>query len=285
MSDSPNGSATGSGQSTASPAVGAVPHFVEGTVEADGFRIRYMEAGRGEPLVVLHGAGGLRVSRSHQLLAQDFRVILVEAPGFGRSAPNTRSTSAADLADTLARAATALGLDRFNLMGTSFGGLVALWLAVRAPERIAALVLVAPAAIRLEGQSAVGVSPEERRGLLYAHPERQPPMAPLDPRVAEQQDALVARLHGPPRDPELEEQMRSLRVPVLALFGTRDRVVPPETGRLYRSLLPSCHVVLVYDAAHALDADRPEAFAAITRDFLERHEEFIVKRESELLFP
>ena len=55
--------------------------FREGFVEADGFRIRYMEAGTGAPLVHLHGAGGLRLTPGHDLLSRQFRVIAFEMPG------------------------------------------------------------------------------------------------------------------------------------------------------------------------------------------------------------
>ena len=65
--------------------------FREGAVEADGFRIRCMEAGQGTPLVHLHGAGGLRLTRGHDLLARHHRVIAFEMPGFGTSPKNTRT--------------------------------------------------------------------------------------------------------------------------------------------------------------------------------------------------
>src|SRR5712691_4511819 len=121
--------------------------FREGFVEADGFRVRYAEAGHGPPLVHLHGAGGLRLSPAHDLLARQFRVIAFEMPGFGHSPENTRTETMADYAMTMAHAADALGLDRINLWGTSFGGKAAVWLAVQVPDRLSALVLQAPAAI------------------------------------------------------------------------------------------------------------------------------------------
>src|SRR5436190_12112514 len=102
--------------------------FREGFIEADGFRIRYMEAGKGPTLVHLHGAGGLRLSPAHDLLAKQFRVIAFEMPGFGTSAENTKTQSMPELAAAMAAAADKLGLDRYNLMGTSFGGKAALWL-------------------------------------------------------------------------------------------------------------------------------------------------------------
>jgi 2-hydroxy-6-oxonona-2,4-dienedioate hydrolase len=121
--------------------------FHEGFVDAGGFRIRYMEAGEGPPLVCLHGAGGLHLSHGHDLLALKHRVIAFEMPGFGESAENTRTATIQDLAGTMAAAARALGIETFDLMGTSFGGKVSLWLAARHPERVRALVLEAPAAI------------------------------------------------------------------------------------------------------------------------------------------
>jgi pimeloyl-ACP methyl ester carboxylesterase len=266
----------------------AVPDvlFTEGYIDADGFRIRYQEAGQGEPLVSLHGAGGLRLSRSHALLAAHYRVIVFEVPGFGHSPANERSQSMAELAHTMAQAVTNLGCERFNLMGNSFGGKLALWLAVQHPERIQALILVAPAAIRpAEEPSPQDFSPEERLARLYAHPERQVPSPPPDPTVIAKQQALVRRLMGSARDEALESRMPGLHVPVLVLFGTMDRMIPSEMGRLYCDKLPNCHLVLVYDAGHAVDADRPEAFASVVSDFLQHHEAFLVNRQSGLINP
>jgi len=259
--------------------------FEEGFVEADGFRIRYRAAGQGAPLVCLHGAGGMRISRSHQLLAAQYRVIAFEAPGFGESPVNERSASVQELAGTMAQAVANLGIERFHLMGTSFGGRVALWQAIQQQDAIQTLILVSPAAIRPDGPTRVPTTPEERLGMLYAHPERQPPMPPLDPAIAAKQDALVQQLRGPARDEELESRFSDLNVPVLVLFGTLDRTIPPEMGRIYREKLASCHYVLVYDAGHALDADRPEAFASVVGDFLENGPAFVVNRQSALLYP
>jgi pimeloyl-ACP methyl ester carboxylesterase len=232
----------------------------------------------------LHGAGGLRLSRAHGLLARTRRVIAFEAPGFGESAANERSGSLRDLAATMLAATEALGLDRFGLWGTSFGGKLALWLAVDAPERVDALVLAAPAAIREPGVRPPD-DPAEMAAILYHHPERTTPSAPPSPEVAAKQRALVERLIGPPRDAALESAMRELQVPTLVMFGTEDRLTPPRLGRHYPEILPHGHLVLIYDAAHALDSDRPEAFAALVEDFLQHRDQFVVRRESGLLYP
>jgi pimeloyl-ACP methyl ester carboxylesterase len=259
--------------------------FREGFVEADGFHIRYMEAGRGTPLVHLHGAGGMRLTPGHDLLCRHCRVVAFEMPGFGSSPENTRTRTMAELADAMAAAVSNLGIDKFNLMGTSFGAKVALWLAVKQPERVEALVLEAPAAIRPIGSEPPSGSPEEMARRLYAHPERIAALPVLDPAIQAKTRALVARLRGPDRDADLETQMRRLPTSTLVLFGTLDRVIPPEMGRFYKELLPNCHLVVVYDAGHAISTERPEAFTEVTVDFLERHEAFVVSRAETVIHP
>lgn len=259
--------------------------FREGSVAADGFRIRYLEAGEGSPLVHLHGAGGLRLTPAHDLLARRFRVVAFEMPGFGASPENATTRDLPELAATMGKAIGELGLDTFSLMGTSFGGKAALWLAAQQPTRVAALVLEAPAAIRPEGGAPPSGSPEEIARRLYAHPERMPPPPVPDPAVQEKQRRLVMRLFGPARDADLEARLKDLATPTLVLFGTADRVIPPEFGRLYRELMANAHLVFVYDAGHAIAAERPEAFAEVVIDFVERREAFVISRIPTVVYP
>ena len=258
--------------------------FREGSVDADGFRIRYQEAGEGPPLVHLHGAGGLRLTPAHDLLSRAFRVIVFEMPGFG-SAENQRTQTIKDLATTMNAAAEALGLSGFNLMGTSFGGVVASWMAVQRRDLVATLVLDAPSAIRPEGSEPVSGSPEEIARRLYAHPERVASSPAVEPVLAARRLAIVRRLRGPGRDTVLEEGLRGLAMPTLVLFGTRDGVIPPTMGRVYKELIPDAHLVFIYDAGHALMVERPEAFTEVVTDFLERTEAFIISRMITVIYP
>jgi pimeloyl-ACP methyl ester carboxylesterase len=263
----------------------ALSAFREGHVDADGFGIRYMEGGEGVPLVHLHGAGGLRLTPAHELLARRFRVVAFEMPGFGTSPLNTRTESMPELASTMARAIDKIGLDNFNLMGTSFGGKTALWLALQATQRVLALVLEAPAAIRQEGAEPPAGTPEEIARRLYAHPERLASIPPIDPALRAKTQPLVQRLLGPHRDADLENRLQDLPTPTLVLFGTLDRVIAPAMGRIYKDLMPNCHLVFVYDAAHAISTDRPEAFTEVVSDFLERHEAFVISRAETVIHP
>src|SRR5262245_57565974 len=94
--------------------------FARHTVEAAGFTISYDEGGDGVALLYLPGAGGPRMTRALDLLAHDFRVIVLELPGWGAK-PNDAPDFDA-LAAQVVEIAAALRFDRFHLMGTSLGG-------------------------------------------------------------------------------------------------------------------------------------------------------------------
>ncbi len=255
--------------------------FSEAFVEADGFSIRYLSAGEGEPLVCVHGAGGLRISRALELLSARHKVYALELPGFGQSAVNDRTADTEEMARTVAAFAAAVGLAKFNLWGNSFGAKIALQLTVQNPESVRTLILVSPAAIRTTPRPVQGEPTPE---LLYAQPEKHT-IAPVSAEVSAKQRALVQRLSGPPRDEKFEASIKGLEVPTLVLFGTRDRLTPPENGRIYRQLMPKSSLMMIYDAAHAVDADRPEAVCEVVGDYIERHDSFLVTRQNGMIHP
>src|ERR1700760_4520701 len=123
--------------------------FVERKVDADGFAIRYVEAGRKSdgtvPVICIHGAGGLRLSPMHEALAKSYHVIAFETPGFGASSTNERSRDMADLATSLCAAIAALGISDYNLMGTSFGAKLATHMALHDRDKGQSLILLPPA--------------------------------------------------------------------------------------------------------------------------------------------
>jgi pimeloyl-ACP methyl ester carboxylesterase len=236
--------------------------FREGRVEADGFEMRVVEKGSGQALVFFHTARGIRLTPAHAQLAETRRVIAIEAPGFGRSPVNQRTRDLPELAHTMMAAAAALGLERFDLMGHSFGAKLALWTAIQNPGAIRALALVAPSAIRPEDWTL----PTVQEG--------------VDPEIGRKQAALVDRLFGPPVDDALEQRMGEIACPVLALFGTRDELIPTTFARRYKRLMPKANVMFVYDAGHGITEDRPEAAASLIEDFLAEPEGFLVNRTS-----
>jgi pimeloyl-ACP methyl ester carboxylesterase len=265
--------------------------FTEGHLEADGFRVRYLEAGQGNPVVMLHGLGGLTLGKVHDELAKKYRVVAFEMPGFGQSPPNSRAQSVKGLAQTMAQAAAKLGVEKYALVGTSFGGRVALWQALQSPQLVDLLVLVAPTAVLPQGYTMPSVAPDQIVGaryaspLLFAHPENAPARPPLDPVNVAKEMALVQRIMGASRDTELEGRLGEVQPLTLVVFGTADKVVPPAMGRIYRERMPNCHYVLVYDAGHEVAEERPEALTNTITDFLDLRETFIVSRRDGRINP
>ena len=261
--------------------------FTEATVEIQGFTVRAFQAGEGgDPLAVLHGAGGARLSAALDLLAQQRRVILLEMPGFGDQ-PNDVHTTPAELAEAAAQAFAALGVERYHLLGTSFGGAIALHLTLAHPDRVISLVLEAPAAFREGATSPADIPPEDMLRRFRTHPERVPAFTPPDPATMARTWPLVERLLAtrPEFDQELADQLPDVAVRTLVLFGDRDGVVPAENGRTYRRLMPNCSYVLVHDAAHDIQGDRAGAFADVVGDFLTRGWQFLLPEQSTLINP
>jgi pimeloyl-ACP methyl ester carboxylesterase len=220
--------------------------FTEHFVPVGGERIRYLEAGQGNPVVVLHGGGGLTSSPLNTLLARQFRVIAVETPDGGRSLGNAPPQSLHDLARTLATVVAALGLEHYGLVSTAASAPLALWHAIDLPQHVDALVLISPIALLPDGWTAPS---------SYA------------------------------RDLALERRLGDIHTATLVLLGTRDEVLPADTGRLYVERLPNCYYALVYDAGHEVEAERPDALFAAVRDFLEQRDTFVVSRKTTIINP
>lgn len=83
----------------------------------------------------------------------------------------------------------------------------------------------------------------------------------------------------------VERRLAQLEIPTLVLFGTCDAAIPPDHGARYRATMPDCYYVLVYKAGATIARDRPDAFAGVVGDFLERREAFVVSNQPEKLWP
>ncbi len=225
---------------------GPAAAFTQRSIQADGVHLDYWEAGQGQPVVVLHGREVPAPSPLAKLLSAQFRVLAFVIPDLGQSAADEVPYSPHELGRALVRAAGMVGLERFALVSTGASVLLAIWQAVEASEQIDALILISPLSIFSE------------------------PRAPLS---------------GSEYDPELLDRLTEIKAPTLLLLGTDDEVVPRETGRMYAERIPNCYYVLVYDAGHAIEAQRPDTLFATVRDFLERRETFVVNRASTVLNP
>ena len=127
----------------------------EGYLEIENTRVRYVEAGSGPIVVLIHGNAGSVDDfdfKSLGMLCRDHRVIAVDRPGHGKSdRPNGTAATLKYQTQLLHEALTRLGVTRPVLVGHSWGGALALSYAVQYPQELSAIVLLAPAAYADEG--------------------------------------------------------------------------------------------------------------------------------------
>jgi len=257
--------------------------FVEHTVDAAGFTVRYLEAGSGPAVLYLPGAGGPVMTFALDLLATRYRVIVVELPGWGQQPNDVADLDG--LAEQVGEIATALDLDRFHLVGTSFGGACALHFVTLHPERVESLVLESPAKFRESSPHPSTLSPEEFAAAFRSHPERVPHMAPPDPAFMQRVFPMVDRLMGDGSADGLADRLAGVATRTLILFGRDDGLINPINGPTYRRLLRNSSLQYVYDAAHDIQCDRPEAFADVVGDFLDRGMKFLINDHDALINP
>jgi pimeloyl-ACP methyl ester carboxylesterase len=257
--------------------------FVEKTVEAEGFTVRYYEAGDGPAVLYLPGAGGPVMTFALDALAERFRVIVLELPGWGAQRNDVADFDG--LAAQVAEVATALGLERFHLMGTSLGGACALHFVTKFADRVESLVLEAPAKFRESSPDPSTLAPESFVKAFRSHPERFPHMSPPDPEFMARVWPTVDRLMGDGSDDGLAERLTHVPTRTLILFGRNDGLINPINARTVRRAMRNSSLQYVYDAAHDIQSDRPEAFADVVGDFLDRGMKFLINDQDGLVNP
>ena len=120
--------------------------FIVQYVYVAGRRVRYLVAGEGEPLILVHGlsASTLWWIRNVPELVRHYRVYLVDLPGFGAMHFPRGRFVLANAASWLLSWMKAIDLERAHFIGHSMGGYICLWIAAHHPEKVCRLVLVAP---------------------------------------------------------------------------------------------------------------------------------------------
>jgi pimeloyl-ACP methyl ester carboxylesterase len=231
--------------------------------------------GSGRPLVYLHPAGGVRWSAALEAIARTHAVHLPTFPGFD----GTPVEPGLDSRRALGRAVGDY-IERTigkpcDVLGCSFGGAVALWLAAERPHCVDHLVLECPAGLQV-------IDPELRRNphafrrALFAHPEKA--SFERKPEEVEAQNRRMLVHYGAEdgRDPNLLDNLPRIEATTLILHGTEDRIIGADSMRLLKSRLRRAFLVYVWDAAHNIEVDQPERMTALVKSFLERSEAFVV---------
>jgi len=208
-------------------------------------------------------------------LVQRYRILRYDHRGHGRSPVPAGPYTVEELAEDVLQLIDELGLERVSFCGLSLGGAVGMALALRVPERLERLVLCCT--------SAQFAPPE--KWLERARTARSDGLEPLvnatlgrwfTPTFRTARPEAVARLRdqflATPRegyaaccdalaDWDARERLRSIAVPTLAIAAAKDPSTPPEQLELIAAAIPGAELVVVPDAAHLVNVERPEAFA------------------------
>jgi len=258
-----------------------------GQVEVGGLRIAYRREGAGPPVVFLHGFfGDHRVWRRQFELADEYTVVAWDAPGCGASSIPPERFRIADYAEVLAGFVGELGLGRPHMVGNSFGGTLALQLAVRHPAIPKSLVL----ADTYAGWSG-SFSPEiVAQRLSQSLPDLDLPpdqvvakwmpgfVTPAAPKpVVEELAAIVAEFNPDGMrvmiqalaQADLRDELRNVAVPSLLLWGDQDVRSALGVAADLHARIPGSRLVVIEQAGHLSHVEAPERFNSELRSFLD----------------
>ena len=275
----------------------------EHTVTVGNRRIYVAEAGSGPAVVLLHGGGPgasgvTNYSRNIDALAQHYRVLVPDMPGYGRSSKGIdKSDPFGSLADAMRGMLDELSISTAHLIGNSYGGAAALRLALDTPGRVGKLVLMGPGGIgTTRGLPTAGLNsllayyggtgpsreklaefirnylvyegdsvPDELIDLRYA--------ASIDPEVVA--DPPLSRPSGPfalrtlwRMDLTRDSRLASLQTPALILWGRDDKVNRPSGGPMLQNIMPNAELVMTSRTGHWMQWERADLFNQLVDEFL-----------------
>jgi len=244
--------------------------------------------GSGQPLLLIHGWGmhGGVWTDVAQKLASDFRVLSVDLPGFGASAPLPLTNL-----DALVQALSQQFSEPLDVLGWSLGGQVALHWAQREPAKVQRLVLVTSTPCFAEREDwlfgmAGAVLAKFTAELEQNHAATLRRFIALQLRGSENERELLAQLRerlfsrGEPdmgalrggleilRDADLRAGLPQIAQPTLLIAGERDKLTPPEASYYLAQAMPSARVIEVAGAAHAPFLSHPDIFVEQVKSFL-----------------
>ncbi|SIR64864.1 alpha/beta fold hydrolase [Williamsia sterculiae] len=265
--------------------------------------IFYTECGAGEPVLLLHGGGpgaaGLsNYARNIDALAQHFRVIVPDLPGYGKSSKKLpQDDPFGGLADAIRGLLDALRIDAAHLVGNSYGGACALRLALDTPHRVKRLVLMGPGGIgTTRGAPTKGLNSllgyytgdgpsrdklEEFIRSYLVYDAESIPAAAIDERYEASVDPEV--IANPPlrrpsglgavktlwrMDFTRDTRLRRLQTRTLILWGRDDKVNKPAGAHQLLDRLPNADLVMPARTGHWVQWERAELFNRLVGDFL-----------------
>ncbi|MGY4771273.1 alpha/beta fold hydrolase [Kribbella sp. CWNU-51] len=283
-----------------------MPSVKHRTMDVDGVRVFYREAGPPDAPVVLlpHGypSSSFQYRALMPALADKWRLIAPDFPGFGYSeAPGTFEYSFGGYADLLDKFVRKLGVERFALYLFDYGSQVGFQLAMKDPRRISALIIqngdayeetLGPkyAPLKAYWQSPTQARRAELARAVSAEGLREEVLGEVPPETAERISPDLWQLSWPlmepnreimvgffleilssvRRYPEYQAFLREHQPPTLIVWGPEDGYMPAESARAYLADLPKAELHLLQGGGHWLLESHLDEVVALIRPFLER---------------
>lgn len=244
---------------------------------------RVYSAGSGKPIVFLHGPFGQEWNAFLADLASDRKVISPEIPGADKQHDLEILTTQWDLLMYYDDLFDKLGLDEFDLVGHSFGGMIAAEYAATFRNRVRKLVLIDPMGLWLDENPVgdfVNGSPDVLQAQMWANgaPEEADVYrlrSDIDQDEAVEEAlrkmfsvAAAANFAHPIPDRGLNRRLHRITAPTQLIWGDKDGFVPPVYADRFRSLIPNVELQIVTDAAHHPHIERTAEVLDLIRAFL-----------------
>jgi pimeloyl-ACP methyl ester carboxylesterase len=249
-----------------------------------GARVRVLEAGKGAPVLFLHGAGGLFNDNPFlDQLAARYHVYAPELPGYGESTGEELLEDMLDFALHGWDVADALGLVRPHLVGHSMGGMIAAEMACIAPHDLAKLVLVDAAGLWIPEHpipDLFALLPFEFAALLFHDPVAGAALLTggLDFSNLEairdfyignaQRMGVAGKILFPIPNRRVSKRLYRLTAETLVLWGRSDKLIAPVYAEKWKELIPGAQLRFIDAAGHMLPYEQPAAFSAAVAEFL-----------------
>lgn len=261
----------------------------EKQVLIDGLTINYKIIGNGEiPIILLHGwsvDSDKYIETANQLAISDpMSVIFIpDLPGFGKSDDPLEAWIVDDYVNSVKKFADSLKLEKFVLIGHSFGGRIAIKFSVKYPEKLRVLVLTGAAGVKhpLTFKQKIFYIAAKMGRVLFSLPlinKLERSAQRLLYRAAQEKDyyeaqGVIRETFKKVIDEDLTDYLEKIETPALLVWGANDRSTPLKDAYLMKNKIPKSCLKIIDEANHSLPYQIPEKFAKITAEFIKKMDE------------
>lgn len=248
------------------------------TINTHHVPVRYFEGGKGEPLVFLHGAGGvLAEDPLINKLAEKYHVYAPLLPGYGDSEECGEIRDMLDFTLHTADVIEALGLKNPILVGHSMGGMIAAEMAAIAPNDYSRLALICPAGLWLDDHpipDLFAMLPYEMPEYLFHDVEAGTKLMTAgvaldDPEwlkgflvMNARQMGMAGKILFPIPERGLSQRLYRIKAKTVLIWGDSDKLIPPAYAHAFKKAIRGAELVSIAEASHMVTMEKTDQVVA-----------------------